>query len=613
MKWPLVFLLAAAPPVLAGVQEVWWNLTYVENANPDGLQPRRVIGVNGTWPPPPLDVNSSDSLVVHTLNSLDEPSTLHHHGMFFNSTSWMDGAMGLSQCGIPPGQSFDYVVPINSSGQWGTYWVHSHYKGQYVDGLRAPVVIHPQAEKYSYDAEFTVVLGDWYHQQQQVLLNQFISIANPGGAEPIPVRLRLLVQPGKTYRLRIVNTSAFAAFYFWIDGHDMRIIEADGVDVAESPIDLVSVTVAQRYSVLVTARNDTSANWAIHANMDTVMFDTVPATLNPSTSFAKCTYFLPLTTACVDITSSVTYSSSAPLTDLGTVDAYHDVDDLALVPLDVEALLPAGRTIELEVSFDTMEDGTNHAMFNMVTYNSPLVPAIMSMMSLGDNATVVNAYGPNSFVVDHLETFDIVVKNGDAGKHPFHLHGHKMQLVGRSQDYTSDNSTLNPPLNESQPNPMRRDTVQVPSMNSVTLRVVADNPGAWFFHCHIEWHLEVGLAVEIIEAPLIAQERNGIPQTLYDQCSTLGFPTSGNAAGHASTTDLSGLPVGPFPQNNGWHSRGIGAMAGCVLTAVIGMATVVWYALGGYVSEEEMEHEARLHQEEKERRGRFFGLIKRKA
>ncbi len=36
-------------------------------------------------------------------------------------------------------------------------------------------------------------------------------------------------EPGKTYRLRIVNTSAFAAFFFWIDGHDMRIIEVDGV------------------------------------------------------------------------------------------------------------------------------------------------------------------------------------------------------------------------------------------------------------------------------------------------------------------------------------------------------------------------------------------------
>jgi iron transport multicopper oxidase len=55
-------------------------------------------------------------------------------------------------------------------------------------------------------------------------------------------------------------------------------------DVKESPIDILSITVAQRYSVLVTARNDTSSNWAIHANMDTNMFDHVPATLQPSES-----------------------------------------------------------------------------------------------------------------------------------------------------------------------------------------------------------------------------------------------------------------------------------------------------------------------------------------
>lgn len=37
--------------------------------------------------------------------------------------------------------------------------------------------------------------------------------------------------PGKTYRLRIINMSALSAFYFWIDGHDMRLIEVDGVSV----------------------------------------------------------------------------------------------------------------------------------------------------------------------------------------------------------------------------------------------------------------------------------------------------------------------------------------------------------------------------------------------
>ena len=163
------------------------------------------------------------------------------------------------------------------------------------------------------------------------------------------------------------------------------------------------LAVAQRYSVLVTARNDTGANWAVHANMDTDMFDTVPPALNPN------------------ITSSVTYDPSKPVTDLGTIDLYHDIDDMALVPLDVEPLLPATKSISLEVTFDTLDDGTNRAMFNGQTFVSPLVPTVMSEMSLGANATDVQAYGPFSFVLNHLEVIDILLQNGDAGKHPLYV------------------------------------------------------------------------------------------------------------------------------------------------------------------------------------------------
>jgi iron transport multicopper oxidase len=46
----LALLYVVVPPVFAGVTEVWWNITYVEHANPDGLFERQVIGVNGTWP-----------------------------------------------------------------------------------------------------------------------------------------------------------------------------------------------------------------------------------------------------------------------------------------------------------------------------------------------------------------------------------------------------------------------------------------------------------------------------------------------------------------------------------------------------------------------------------
>ena len=53
--------------------------------------------VNGTVPGPAIVADWGDEVVVHVTNSLDQPTTMHHHGMFFNSSSWYDGAMGVSQ------------------------------------------------------------------------------------------------------------------------------------------------------------------------------------------------------------------------------------------------------------------------------------------------------------------------------------------------------------------------------------------------------------------------------------------------------------------------------------------------------------------------------------
>jgi len=63
----------------------------------------RAFALSSTYPidyfssPPPISIDTTDSLVVHATNSIDQPATLHHHGMFFNSTSWMDGALAVSQ------------------------------------------------------------------------------------------------------------------------------------------------------------------------------------------------------------------------------------------------------------------------------------------------------------------------------------------------------------------------------------------------------------------------------------------------------------------------------------------------------------------------------------
>ncbi|KAF8491425.1 multicopper oxidase, partial [Gautieria morchelliformis] len=88
------------------------------------------------------------------------------------------------------------------------------------------------------------------------------------------------------------------------------------------------------------------------------------------------------------------------------------------------------------------------------------------------------------FVLQSNEVVELHVHSWDAGNHPFHLHGHKFQVVYKSTDVTSDDPSLNPPVGpEGQANPMCRDMIKVPSLGTAFLRIRADNPGAWLFHC----------------------------------------------------------------------------------------------------------------------------------
>jgi len=85
-------------------------------ANPDGLHNRAVIGVNGQWPIPTINVTKGDQLVVNVRNSLgNESASLHFHGLYQNGTTHMDGAVQVSQCAIPPGSSFTYNFTVRAS------------------------------------------------------------------------------------------------------------------------------------------------------------------------------------------------------------------------------------------------------------------------------------------------------------------------------------------------------------------------------------------------------------------------------------------------------------------------------------------------------------------
>ncbi|KNC99476.1 uncharacterized protein SPPG_05711 [Spizellomyces punctatus DAOM BR117] len=542
------------------------DIGYIQNVNADGHFARRVIGVNGKWPPPKLIANYNDTLVINVRNSLDVPTALHSHGMFFNKTNYFDGAAGVTQCGIPPGSNFTYEIPLQ---QWGTYWYHAHVRGQYLDGFRGALIINPPptAQLAKYDHEYTLILHDWYHDEYDTVMKDYGGIFNVRGVEPPPnsgiVHImngtdyvpKMTFIPNKTYRIRVINMAGFPMFTMGIGGHEMEVIEVDGVDTEPKTASNIEIGVAQRYSVLVKAKNATDMNYNVAIKMDDSMFALIPPTLN------------------LNLTALIEYSPTAPTSD-APPPSTEVLDDLTIAPLVKEASVAPDVSHDLNVFLGVLDDGINHGQFNNNTYVAPLTPTMLSALTTGQDATNPAIYGKqtNAIVLEHNKMIQLVVNNDDGGSHPFHLHGHRFQIVYRSEQRYDPTQPI-----PDQPNPIRRDTVQIPAFGSAVIRFRSDNPGVWLFHCHIQWHMEVGLVATLIEAPLEMQKTITPPSYVGSQCAALGKPISGNAAGKQGL-DLTGAPDGPHNLSGKFETKGIIALIGTIVSAVLGMSVVVWFA-----------------------------------
>ena len=188
--------------------------------------------------------------------------------------------------------------------------------------------------------------------------------------------------------------------------------------------------------------------------------------------------------------------------------------------------------------------------FNNITYIAQQVPALYSAATTGNSNTDPDIYGQiNPYVLSYNDTVQIVINNIDNSSHPFHLHGHHFQVLDRAAsgtgkwDGSDSNYASTPPM---------RDTVAVMPNSYAVLRFKATNPGVWLFHCHIEWHVEMGLTATLIEAP--DRLRNmSFPDDHIDACKKMGTPYAGNAAGNtANVSDTSGFVTVPPTTYNGW-------------------------------------------------------------
>ncbi|CAK9439797.1 uncharacterized protein LODBEIA_P38970 [Lodderomyces beijingensis] len=580
----LVLLSACLTPLLAKTHRFNWNIGYVD-ANPDGVFPRRMIGINGEWPNPIVRVKRNDRVVINFHNGLpDRNSSLHFHGLFMKGQNGQDGPEMVTQCPIGPSVNFTYDFTIGN--QTGTYWYHSHSGSQYGDGLRGMFVIEEDDEEsvpYVYDEEVALSVSEHYHLETPVIMKSFMSRFNPTGAEPIPQNSLFNetknatwnVVPDRTYLLRVVNMGLFVSQYLFIEDHDLVIVEVDGVPVQPYTVDSLYITVGQRYAVLVKTKPGANRNYRFANVLDMTMLDEVPEDLQlVSTNY-------------VVYNDNVDNPGHYPYHDFDeTVGQLKGFNDFELVPLSGERLLPEpDMTIQVNFSMEVLGDGVTYALFNGKSYTPPKVPTLYTVLSSGELAANQEIYGTNTnaYVLHGGEVIELVLNNQDDGKHPFHLHGHNFQVIARSENDPEEPVVYVPDHRGSlqfPKVPVIRDTIEVRPNGYFVLRFVAENPGVWFFHCHVDWHLEQGLALVLVEDPHEIQKLQGnISDNHAKACKEVQVPTQGNAAGHMSFLDLRGQNLQQPPLPNGFTGKGYLAMAVCTSIALYGLGSIYNYGI----------------------------------
>ncbi|KAJ2847295.1 hypothetical protein IWW36_003925, partial [Coemansia brasiliensis] len=517
---------------------VFWDVGYIEGSR-DGYYIRRYIGVNGTSPIPPIYATQGDNLELTIHNSLDVPTSIHAHGIYQNSTSYLDGTGMVSQCGILPGKSFTYRINTQQAGTFLLYGSNNH---QEADGLRTALVIRSLNPRFDYDEDMLFTLEDWY---PKTFHQKMGNINKPGVVFPPPPNYAtglvnghngnltrpIRFSPGKKYRLNVASMAVTMWFKFNIPGHKLTVIEADGVETEPHTVDGLDLGPKQRYSVLVNAKKSSEFNYLYNATLYANFIPKWPG-MNPR-------YY----------TGIVEYKKGVPVKSHSLPDdeQLEWSDETKLLASDHQPPLePVDRQIELSAELFKAADGSSYFVLDKLPFATSKIPTLYSAMTMGSLAQNGTIYGPqaNAHVLKHLEVVQVTIHNPSELYRSFHLHGHSFQVIayGPAKNIPDD---VKRPVRKTTKWPLRRDTITVASYESVAIRFKADNPGVWLLRCAMSTHYYLGLAMTFIEAPEILQQRQKIPFELQHICKQQNIGIHGNAAGN-SGFNLTGLPPPPI-------------------------------------------------------------------
>ncbi|KAL5324675.1 hypothetical protein ACEPPN_009223 [Leptodophora sp. 'Broadleaf-Isolate-01'] len=485
---------------------------------------KATVLVNGTSPGPALTIKQGYTYWIRVYNDMPIKNlTMHWHGLSMATSPFSDGTPLAAQWPIPAGKFFDYEIHV-PIGMAGTYFYHSHVGFQAVS-CAGPLIVEENNVPYKYDEDKIVFLQDvftkddstieaglissplvWSGETSMILVNGK-GAGSANGTACNASHAALDVQPGKTYRLRFIGSTALTLASLAIEGHDMTVIEVDGSYTEPHKTSFLQIATGQRYSVLLTTKSKPEKS-AYYMQIESRERPTL------TRSFAVLNYGVPSP-------PSIFYPPpSLPLTlpniTRGFLDyelkPHHANKHMARMPTAAEVTRTITMTVHQRVDGPTMWIQNSYPW----TESFPQEPYLVSLYKNNasnfpsmDRALANHGIDPVTrvFPAQIGEVLEIIIQNTGADRmgldvHPFHAHG------AHYWDLGSGNGTYNQSANEavwanSTGKPIKRDTSMLYRYATTTgngtamgwraWRLEVTQPGVWMIHCHIIQHMIMGM------------------------------------------------------------------------------------------------------------------------
>ncbi|KAK4350053.1 hypothetical protein RND71_029366 [Anisodus tanguticus] len=508
---------------------------------------KRLLTVGGKYPGPTIFVHEGDNVEVKVTNMSPWNTTIHWHGVRQLRSGWADGPAYITQCPIVPGGTYTYKFTIIS--QRGTLWWHAHLAWQRATVYGA-FIIYPRMP-YPFpslvEAEIPIVFGEWWNGEiEDIETDMKLYGSGPNSSDAYTINglpgplypcynkdtFIRTIERGKTYLLRIINAALNDELFFAVANHTLTVVEIDAVYTKPFKTKAIMVAPGQTTNVLITANQVPDSTGMFVMAARPYLSSVFPFDNSTTIGFLK--YSTPNLKITKTHVKSFTLPSNLPemedtpfatefaekLRSLGSpeypcnVPKKIDKRVITTISLNLQDC-PVNQTCKgfknkkfyasmnnqsfVRPSISILEchyRNLSTTLFSSFPERPPHPFNYTGVDPLSENLNT--EFSTRILVVPYGTRLEIVLQDTsflNPENHPIHVHGHNFFIVGSgfgNYDVDCDPKYYN------LIDPPERNTVAVPVGGWAAIRIVADNPGVWFIHCHLEEHTSWGLAMGLI-------------------------------------------------------------------------------------------------------------------